>query len=59
MCSTYALDTEHQMNHKAGTLRLRTNVTIKDIDYECVPYIYTAVYRQSDESRGEDTRVTH
>ena len=47
------------MNHKAGTLGLRTNVIIKDIDYECVPYIYTAVYRKSDESRGGDTEVMY
>jgi hypothetical protein len=47
------------MNHKAGTQRLRTNVKERDIDYSCVQYIYTKVYRTSDESKGGDTEVTY
>ena len=47
------------MNYKAGTQRLRTNVIERDIDYSCVQYIYTTVYRTSDESQGGDTEVTY
>jgi hypothetical protein len=47
------------MNHKTGTQKLHTNVIEKDIDYSCVQYIYTTVYRTSDESQGGDTEVTY
>ena len=47
------------MNHKVGVQRLRTNVIERDIDYSCVQYIYTTVYRTSDESQGGDTEVTY
>jgi len=60
VCSTYTLQyTEHHLNHKAGTQRLRTNEIERDIDYSCVQYIYTAAYRTSDESQGGDTEVTY
>jgi hypothetical protein len=50
---------EHHMNHKAGSQRLRTNVIERDIDCSCLQYIYTTVYRTSDESQGGDTVVTY
>ena len=60
MCITYTLQyTENHMNHKAGTLRLRTIIIERDIDYSCVQYIYTTVNRTSDESQGGDTKVTY
>ena len=45
------------MNHKAGIQRLRTNVIERDIDYSCVQYIYTTVYRTSDESYSGTQRL--
>ena len=47
------------MNHKAGTLRLRTNVIERDIDYSCVQYKYTIGSKPSDESQDGDTVVTY
>ena len=47
------------MNHKAGAQRLHTNVIERDIVCSCVQYIYTTVYRTSDESQGEDTVFTY
>jgi hypothetical protein len=49
------------MNHKAGTQtqRLRANIIERDIDYSCVQYIYTTVYRASHKSQGGDTDVTN
>ena len=43
----------------AGTQRLRTNVIERDIDYSCMQYIYTTVYRKSEESQGGDTEDTY
>jgi hypothetical protein len=53
------LHTEHYINHKVGKKRLRTNAKEIDRNYSCVHYIYTAVYRTSDESQGGDTEVTY
>ena len=47
------------MNHKAGKQRLHVNVIERDIDYSCVQYIYTTVYKTSEESQGGDTKVTY
>ena len=38
---------------------LRTHVIEREIDYSCVQYIYTTVYRTSDESQGGVTEVTY
>jgi hypothetical protein len=47
------------MNHKAGTQRLLMNEVERYIDYSCAHYIYTTVYKTSDDLKGGDTEVTY